>query len=266
MFRPPRRDPAASRLGPLIAISLLASALGCRASRPVPVSAVTHDAPETLGSGAPIRYLILGDSTAAGVGADYEQGVVRSTARHLAERHRVEVVNLAVSGARFRDVLEDQLPRAGGRKADLVLLDVGANDVTHLTSSRSVRRDLEEILRSLLTANCDARIVVTGAPDMGSPPRIPFFLRGIAAARARRINVLARRAVADHELTFAPIAERTGAAFRRDRTLFAADRFHPNARGYALWTAVLDEALDAALAKQPGHCAPGAGATGPGSR
>lgn len=208
----------------------------------------------TLGAGAPLRYLVLGDSTAAGVGADYERGIVLETARHLARSRRVELVNLAVSGARFRDVLRDQLPRARDFKPDLVLLDVGANDVTHLTSSRSVRRDLEEILRSLLAENCEARIAVTGSPDMGSPPRIPFFLRGLAAIRARRINAIARRAVSVHDLTFAPIAERTGPAFRRDRTLFAADRFHPNARGYALWVPVLDEALDAALANQPGHC------------
>ncbi len=188
------------------------------------------------------------------MGADYEEGIALGTARHLARSRRVEVANLAVSGARFRDVLSDQLPRARGIKPDLVLLDVGANDVTHLTSSRSAGRDLEEILRSLLAANCEARIVVTGSPDMGSPPRIPFFLRGIAALKARGINRIARRAVAAHELTFAPIADRTGPAFRRDRTLFASDGFHPNARGYALWTAVLEEALDIALATQPGHC------------
>ncbi len=208
----------------------------------------------TLGSGAPVRFLVLGDSTAAGVGADYERGIVLETARHLAGSRRVELVNLTVSGARFRDVLQDQLPRARGVKPDLVLLDVGANDVIHLTSSRSVRRDLEEILRSLLAENCAARIVVTGSPDMGAPPRIPFFLRGIAANRARRINAIARRAVSDHGLTFAPIADRTGPAFRSDRTLFAPDRFHPNAQGYALWVPVLDEALDTALSKQPGHC------------
>ncbi len=238
-------------------ISLLAAALvGCRASRPEPLRAPGHATSTTLGSGTPLLYLVLGDSTAAGVGADYEQGIVLETAGHLARSRRVEVVNLAVSGARFRDVLSEQLPRARGIKPDLVLLDVGANDVTHLTSSRSVRRDLEEILRSLLAANCEARIVLTGAPDMGSPPRIPFFLRGIAALRARSVNRIARRAVSAHDLTFAPIAERTGPSFRRDRTLFASDRFHPNARGYALWTGVLDEALDAALARQPGHCAP----------
>lgn len=236
------------------AMSLLAAVLnGCHAG-PAPLAAPAHDASTTLGTGAPLLYLVLGDSTAAGVGANYDDGIVLATARHLARRCRVQVVNFAVSGARFRDVLSDQLPRARGIKPDLVLLDVGANDVIHLTLSNSVRRDLEKILEALLAANCDARIVVTGAPDMGSPPRIPFLLRGLAAIRTNRINRIATRAVSVHDLTFAPIAERTGPAFRKDRTLFASDRFHPNARGYSLWAAVLEEALDVALAKQPGYC------------
>ncbi len=237
-------------------IALLAGTLSaCHASRPGTAVALRHDDPITLGRGTPIHYVVLGDSTAAGIGADYEQGIVLGTARHLAASRRVEVVNLAVSGARFRDVILDQLPRVRSVNPDLVLLDVGANDVTHLTSLRSVRRDLDEILRSLITANCDVRIVVTGAPDMGSPPRIPFFLRAIASRRAHRINILAMRAVTELGLEFAPIAERTGPAFRADRTLFSPDLFHPNTRGYALWVPVLDEALDRALAKPPRPCA-----------
>lgn len=243
-----------------IAGSLLAAALiGCRSPAPKPEAAAArrdHDSPVTLGAGPPIRYLVLGDSTAVGVGGDYERGIVLETARHLAKNRRVDLLNLAVSGARFRDVLREQLARARGWKPDLVLLDVGANDATHLTSSRSLRRDLEEIIRLILAENCEARIVVTGSPDMGAPPRIPFFLRGIAAARARRINEIARAAVSDHDLTFAPIADRTGQAFRSDRTLFHPDRFHPNDRGYALWVPVLIEAIDIALATQPGHCMP----------
>lgn len=228
----------------------------CHTPRPEPLAPPAHTSRVSLGAGAPLRYLVLGDSTAAGVGADYEHGIVMGTTRHLAESRRVELLNLAVSGARFRDVLREQLPRVNGFHPNLVLLDVGANDVTHLTSSGTVRRQLEDILQSVSSLACDARIVVTGAPDMGSPPRIPFFLRSIAAWRARRINAIATDAARSHALTFAPIAERTGPAFRGDRTLFASDRFHPNARGYALWTPVLNEALDAALAGQPVHCPP----------
>jgi lysophospholipase L1-like esterase len=133
------------------------------------------------------------------------------------------------------------------RRPDLVLISVGANDVTHLTPIRSVRRDLERIVGRLRAANPATKIVITGSPGMGSPPRIPRLLRGIASCQTARINKMMREVAATEGLTFAPIAEVTGPMFRADRSLFASDRFHPNARGYATWVPVLNRALAAAL-------------------
>lgn len=194
-----------------------------------------------------VSYLVLGDSTAAGVGADYDQGIAMATTRELSRTHEVKMHNVSVSGARIREVLDDQLPRAASIRPDLVLLSVGANDVTHLTSVRSMRASLREIVQHLRSTNPDVAIVITGSPDMGSPPRVPRLLRGLASLRTKQVN---RMFVAEAErlhLTFAPIAAETGPLFRRDRSLFAADRFHPNERGYATWTAVLNRALAAAL-------------------
>ena len=209
----------------------------------------------TAKEGDPLRYLILGDSTAVGVGATEGNGIAIETARHLARSRGVEMKNLAVSGAQTHDVLVEQLPRIGGFAPDVVLLAFGANDVTHLTTAASVENDLETIIGYLLVYNCDVKIVVTGAPDMSTPPRIPWIFRGIAGRRTTVLNRVFRRAVETHELTFAPIAEKTGPLFRADRTLFSADDFHPNDRGYQTWVEVLTPALDQALASQPSHCA-----------
>lgn len=194
------------------------------------------------------HYVVMGDSTAAGVGADYQHGIAMETTHQLERSRAVEMTNLSVSGARIGDVLRDQLPRAETLHADVVLLSVGANDVTHLTPAGSMRNHLREIVKRLRAANPGAAIVITGSPDMGAPPRIPPLLRGIASWKTRQVN---RMFVAEAEslsLTFAPIAERTGPFFRSDRSLFAADRFHPNERGYAVWIPVLNEALAKALA------------------
>lgn len=198
-------------------------------------------------SGAPLLYVVLGDSTAAGVGAPYEDGIAIQTAKHLAEARQVTLHNFAVSGARIRDVLETQLPKALSIRPHLVLVSAAANDVTHLTSIPSMRRRLREIVARLRTANPAVHIVVTGAPDMGSPPRVPWVLRPIASVRTKMVNRMVRNEVKELNLVFAPIAERTGPLFRRDRSLFDADRFHPNSRGYATWTSVLNEALSEAL-------------------
>ncbi len=208
--------------------------------------------PRLFGDGpTTLHYLILGDSTAVAVGGDYEHGLAVESARHLAMRGRVELINAAVSGARIHDVLTEQLPRVDLERADVVLLDVAPNDVIHLTSSRSFERDYGRVLDAIRAANPTAKIVVTGSADMAAPPRIPRLLRPLAAFRTHRLNAIVQRYAARYELTFAPIAEKTGPLFRKDPSLFSEDRFHPNDRGYALWTAVINEALDRALAQAP---------------
>ena len=52
-----------------------------------------------------------------------------------------------------------------------------------------------------------------------------------------------RSEAVSQRLLFAEIAEKTGPRFRRDHSLYAADRFHPNDRGYATWLPLLNEAL-----------------------
>ncbi|HEX7153466.1 MAG TPA: SGNH/GDSL hydrolase family protein [Thermoanaerobaculia bacterium] len=194
-----------------------------------------------------LTYVILGDSTAAGVGGDYEVGIALSTTRVLERQYRVSMTNLAVSGAQFSDVRKKQLPEAEMLRPDLVLLAAGANDVTHLTPLRSIRNDFREIVKRLIAANPKVKIVITGSPDMGSPPRVPRLLRGLAFRRTTSLNRMLVAEAAPYGIVFAPIAQRTGPLFRADRSLFADDEFHPNDRGYATWLPVLEEALAQAL-------------------
>lgn len=198
-------------------------------------------------SGPPLRYVVMGDSTAVAVGGTYENGYAVATARELARTHRITLTNLGISGARMRDLREEQLPHAEALRPDVVLIAAGANDVTHLTRIASMRDSLRVIVTRLRAANPNVRIVITGSPDMGSPPRIPRLLRGLAGRRTESVNRMFREEAARLKLTFAPIADETGPLFRRDRSLFDADRFHPNDRGYATWIPVLNAALARAL-------------------
>jgi lysophospholipase L1-like esterase len=231
-----------------LAIASFLLVAGCARAADAPPRAPSAE--ETFGSGRPLRYLVLGDSTTVAVGGTYERGIARQTARHLGASHQVVMKNVGVSGARVHDVLVEQLPRVGSFVPDVVLLDVGANDVVHLTRAAPLERDLEAILQDLLSRNRSVKIVVTGSADMSSPPRIPRLLRGLSGHRTRVLNRVFERAVARHHLTFAPIARETGPVFKRDRSLFDVDRFHPNDRGYELWIAVINAALDRALAAQ----------------
>jgi lysophospholipase L1-like esterase len=231
-------------------IALLLLLLGCASRTTTGESPRADSRPRLFGSGGPtLHYVILGDSTTVAVGGDYEQGLAVRSAEHLAAGRWVELINVGVSGAKIHDVLVEQLPRIDLTRADVVLLDVGSNDVIRLTDSRSFDRDFRRVVEFILAKSPRVRLVVTGSADMGSPPRIPRLLRPLAASRTRRLNAIVERHADRYGLTFAPIAERTGPLFRRDPTLFAEDRFHPNDRGYVEWTRVIDDALDRAMAK-----------------
>jgi len=241
---------AASALLALLAIEAMIAIYtvpddGYRAPSPAPRAFGVTDAELPR-----LRYVVLGDSTATGRGAPYDRGIAVATAGHLAARRPVTLTNLAVSGARFGDLRRNQLPAAVRSRPDIVLVAAGANDVTGLTRVGSVRADLEKIVDRLRAARCDVVIVVTASPDVGAAPRLAQPLRAVAGLRTNQVNGAIEDVVRERGLVLAPIAARTGPLFRADRSLFAADDFHPSAAGYATWVPVLEAALDRALVRR----------------
>jgi lysophospholipase L1-like esterase len=198
---------------------------------------------QTTGQGTPLRFAVLGDSTSVSQGSAYDEGYVMAAVNYLGQTHTVTWANFGVSGARAADVAASQAPKAAELAADMALVAVGANDATHLTDVAEVRASLVKTISTLRGTNPDVRIIVTGSPDMGSPRRLPQPLRWLAGKRTQSLNTMVVELARQERLTFAPIAARTGPAFREDPTLFAADNFHPNARGYALWNLVVIEAV-----------------------
>ena len=198
--------------------------------------------------GTPLTFAVLGDSTAAGVGAGMPS---RAYPELLAERlgssgRRVHLVALGVSGARTRDVLVSQLPQALEAGPDLVFIGIGANDATHLTSVTEVEADMRAILGRLRESG--ATVVVAGAPDM----RVAAFLeplRSIVAWRGRAVSSAIEAAAAASSVPFVPLAERTGHFFAEDPGRFYSDDlFHPGPAGYALWADAIAPYLLEALA------------------
>lgn len=213
-------------------------------------------APQMLGTGPDLTYVVMGDSTSIGQGTDYSQSYAVASARYLSLMHRVKFVNVGVSGAVAKDVLNNQLSMAVKYKPDIVLMAVGANDATHFTSGKSLQQSVQRVIDRLKKANCNVHIIVTGSPAMDSVPRFPWGAKQIMGLRTRQVNNAFGPLIKQNHLTFAPIAAKTRAAFLADPTLFAADEFHPNARGYALWKPVINSALDSALKTSPTDSCP----------
>lgn len=215
---------------------------------PDPSPVIIGDAPSK------INYLVLGDSAAAGQGADYSKGIAMQTGLNLTSKYTVTLTNLSQSGATTQDLISKQLEQATKLKPDLVLISISANDLTHLTSTKTIKDNLKTIIEELILAKCDIKIVLTGTPDMGSVVRFLQPLRWLAGYQTKVQNQVFDQIIQEYEVTLAPITKQTGPAFRADHSLFAEDRFHPNERGYALWTAVINQAIEKSLIDQPSHC------------
>lgn len=196
-----------------------------------------------------VMLVVMGDSTAAGLGAgEPASAYPQLLARRLAsDGFRVDLKVFGVSGARVKDVLDDQLPKTLEADPDFVFIGIGANDVTHLTSLGDVRSDMAEVLRTL-EERTEAATIVAGAPDMRAPA---FYepLRSLAGWRGRQVADAIEEVARDEEVALVELAKKTGPEFGADPQRFhSSDDFHPSADGYQLWAdaiyPVLKETVD----------------------
>lgn len=202
-----------------------------------------------------LRFVVLGDSTSVGLGTVPEASFPWRLARRLGERLNVDLTVLGNSGARISDVSRFQVPAALALDPDLVLIEIGANDATHVTPMKKVRAEARRALRTLKAAGIN--VVVVGPPAMGTSRAFPQPLRSLSGLNGRRVE-RAIKSVADAEgVSYVELASGTAPAFRRDpEKYYSSDGFHPGARGYELWAdvmypGVLPVALDAAVTPPP---------------
>lgn len=189
-----------------------------------------------VGRGPNLTYLVMGDSTAAGFGAErFEATYPHRIAVALAARgFRVRVVNVAVGGATISQVRRDQSAAMRRLRPDLVSLSAGANDATHRTSDADFERDLRALQADFAASS--ARIVLVGnVPDMFLAPALPFPLALASGRRAVALNAVLERQKAVPKLRVVDLYGAGKLDYRRDASLYASDLFHPSSRGYAVW-------------------------------
>jgi lysophospholipase L1-like esterase len=202
--------------------------------------------------GAPLRLAVLGDSTAAGVGARHRSDTVgaRLAAALGGDGRRVALDGLAAPGARAGD-LGSQVSRALAHDhPDVAVILIGANDAIHLTRLSVVERDLAAAVGRLRAALVP--VVVGTCPDLGTVRAFAHPLRELTGWQGRRIAAVQARAVRHAGGVAVDLGARTGPVFRADPGALSPDLYHPSADGYRLWAAALLPAVqDAASMSTP---------------
>jgi lysophospholipase L1-like esterase len=218
--------------------------------------------------GEPVDLLLLGDSVAAGLGAEkgkhtlggrLARGIARAAGRSVRLRTAAEV------GAES-SALAAQLARLpSSYRPDVAVIVVGGNDVTHRVPVAESVRHLAEAIDELRARG--AEVVVCTCPDLGALRAVPQPLRALGSRASRQLAEAQRVAALGRGARAVSLSHVVGPFFHTSpEEMFSLDRFHPSSRGYkrtakAMLPSVL-AALGVAQDLPFGHHAPGAGGSG----
>ena len=195
------------------------------------------------GTGAePLRLAVIGESTAAGVGAaDQRDALPRQLALAVAERRTTPVswtVN-ARTGATVGYTLRSLRPALPSDQ-DLVVIVLGVNDSMKITPRRQWRQQIQTLIDAIRTEHLapDGQVLLTGIPDLGRFGSLPQPLRAVLGGHSRALD-RDLRGIAGHTagVRYVPMPGLTWP------DMFAADGFHPDVAAYRAWALHLAAAV-----------------------
>lgn len=202
--------------------------------------------------GPPLTMVVLGDSSAAGYGVHRRRetpGALLATGLSRRLHRPVLVRRFAVVGA-ISAALRHQVEAALECAPDIAVILIGGNDITNRTPRGLAVRYLVEAVHALRDAGCE--VVVGTCPDLGAIRPIQPPLRWLAHRWSRQLAAAQTVAVVEAGGSTVSLGDLLGPRFAAEpHRMFAWDRFHPSAEGYAMAAAALLPTMLSALGSGP---------------
>ncbi|WP_345803197.1 SGNH/GDSL hydrolase family protein [Microbacterium sp. AZCO] len=208
--------------------------------------------------GEPIDLLLLGDSIAAGLGAQHRKETLGARiAKRLARAldRPVRLRTAAVVGAETSMLAAQLEALPAGYRPHVAVIVVGGNDVTHRIPIAASAAELEAVVARL--RGLGAGVVVGTCPDLGALRPVPQPLRALGGRQSRRLAMAQASAALRAGARPVSLRRAVGHLFvSHPEEMFSVDRFHPSALGYrrtadALLPAVVAAAASAAAPLSP---------------
>ncbi len=196
----------------------------------------------------PLRLLIAGDSSAAGVGVvTQREGLAWQLAERLAEGGalRVHWRLVARSGLTTAQTLHLLQRETTPLQADLAVVVTGVNDVVDQVPSHHAVASRETLANGLRNAHGVQHVVFAPLPPIHHFPGLPQPLRWVAGSDARRHNLALQRWVRTRADVSCVDME-----MPLNRGVMAADGFHPGVPVYRYCAAAIAQHVVAQVLPQ----------------
>ncbi len=192
----------------------------------------------------PLRLLVLGESTMAGVGVDtHENGFAGYLARYLSAQCAAGITwkVVAKSGYSAKIAREKLVPLLAGEPVDLVVVGLGANDAFELNRPWVWARHAGALITAIRAQAGDVPIVFLSMPPIKEFPAFPglvrFFIGNLSVMLAQtlmqEVKKHARVYYVDGGLS--PADWENQYAGQYQRADFFSDGVHPSALTYRIW-------------------------------
>lgn len=193
------------------------------------------------GKGISLRILIVGDSSAAGVGVQYQdQALSGQIVKRIAAHHRIAWRLLAKSGVTTNGAHQMLLGEAKEHPAtfDIAVFSLGVNDAVRFTPVWLWRRRQAK-LRQILRAQFGVRLmIVPGVPPLAKFPALTPLLRWSVGSHAARLDAaLAQDLKQIEDARYIPFN------LPLSSESMAEDGYHPNEISYALCGQAIAEVI-----------------------
>lgn len=188
--------------------------------------------------------LVLGDSLSRGTGDPSGLGYTADVVAALRKRGPVEPVSLAVGGAESSDLkrlVESANVRSLAASADVILVSIGGNDLSHSFSAVGVPAEAlssVDAARTRFAGNLRAILSQLREANPSAPIRLlalyqPFGGEGREGRIGESVvlawnSVIVETALGYRDVTVVPVFD----LFQGRGDRLATDRFHPNREGY----------------------------------
>ena len=189
---------------------------------------------------AHLNILFLGDSTAVGTGARPEDSVAGWFAKDFPE---ADIKNISQNGEKIKDLI-DKIPD-NSKHYNLVVLQIGANDIMRLTRLKKVKQNLAVAIdRAKLIGD---QMIMLHSGDVGLAPIFIWPLNSIYSARSKAFRKIYMQMAQTKGVMYVDLLrDSKHDLFLTDiNKYYSPDLLHPSGAGYHFWYDELQKTLKA---------------------